>query len=52
MPLSGQELEIAGRLKYFRETHEIKQKEVASGSKTSQGHLSEMEKGDIPGGLE
>lgn len=45
MPLSGQELEMAGRLKNFRETLNIKQKEIALGSKTSQGQLSEMEGG-------
>lgn len=45
MPLSGQEIEMAGRLKNFRETLNIKQKDIALGSKTSQGQLSEMESG-------
>lgn len=45
MPLSDAELAIAGRLLFFRESLKISQKDVANGSKSSQGHISEMEKG-------
>ena len=45
MPLSEVELEIARRLLFFRESLNIAQNVVAKGSKSSQGHLSEMETG-------
>lgn len=45
MPLSTAEIEIANRLLFFRESLKIAQKDVAKGSKSSQGHISEMEKG-------
>ncbi|MEO6102308.1 MAG: helix-turn-helix transcriptional regulator [Pseudoxanthomonas sp.] len=45
MPLSDGEIEMAGRLKYFRESLKIRQIIVAEGSETKQGQLSEMEQG-------
>jgi transcriptional regulator with XRE-family HTH domain len=45
MPVSDKEMEVASRLKNFREALNIKQKEVAEQSKTRQGQLSEMESG-------
>ncbi len=43
MPISDKEVAMAGRLKLFRETLNIKQKEICIESETSQGQLSEME---------
>lgn len=45
MPLSDAEIAIAGRLLFFRESNKIPQGDVARGSGSSQGHVSEMEKG-------
>lgn len=46
MTLSDFEIEMAGRLSVFRKTLNIKQKEVAEGSESSQSHISAMEKGE------
>lgn len=46
MPLTDEEQIIAGRLKHFRETLRIKQKDVAAGSGSSQSHVSAMESGE------
>ena len=45
MPLTDKEVAMAGRLQLFRKTLNIKQKKVADGSGSTQGHLSEMERG-------
>lgn len=46
MPISDIEQYIAGRLRNFRESLKIKQKEVADGSGSSQSHISAMEVGE------